>query len=326
MKQRMACSGTTARQEKIIDGRRLMSEELMKDPSYQEFVIWEFDVLPEDFVEQPIKLYNRKYSSANGFTTQYETLWDKAIPIGTVLYDKKRNEYQLCTESFDKDEILNNGKLTRCNGWLKWQDKEGKVYEYPIFDINSTQYNSGVESSKIMVLGSTQHMLSITADENTISLRHDMRFFLDRNKIEPTVFKLTQNDTTAMNYDKGILHLTVTEDQYNPDTDNIDEWLCDYVKSSVKSDIEIEYMGNPNVRIGGSYKIFTAVSLSPVTWDIIAKNDIKNQLTIVTVPTENKCKIKCNLEESLIGKSFTLQCTDGNGNSASVLVEIVGGV
>lgn len=326
MKQRMACSGTTARQEKIIDGRRLMSEEFMKDPSYQEFVIWEFGVLPEDFVEQPIKLYNRKYSSANGFTTQYETLWDKAIPIGTVLYDKKRNEYQLCTESFDKDEILNNGKLTRCNGWLKWQDKEGKVYEYPIFDINSTQYNSGVESSKIMVLGSTQHMLSITADENTISLRHDMRFFLDRNKVEPTVFKLTQNDTTAMNYDKGILHLTVTEDQYNPDTDNIEEWLCDYVKPSVKSDIEIEYMGNPNVRIGGSYKIFTAVSLNPVTWDIIAKNDIKNQLTIATVPAENKCKIKCNLEESLIGKSFTLQCTDSNGNIASVLIEIVGGV
>ena len=326
MKQRMACSGTTARQEKIIDGRRLMSEELMKDPSYQEFVIWEFGVLPEDFVEQPIKLYNRKYSSANGFTTQYETLWNKAIPVGTVLYDKKRNEYQLCTESFDKDEILNNGKLTRCNGWLKWQNKEGKVYEYPIFDINSTQYNSGVESSKIMVLGSTQHMLSITADENTISLRHDIRFFLDRNKVEPTVFKLTQNDTTAMNYDKGILHLTVTEDQYNPDTDNIDEWLCDYVKPYVKSDIEIEYMGNPNVRIGGSYKIFTAVSLNPVTWEIIAKNDIKNQLTIVTVPTENKCKIKCNLEESLIGKSFTLQCTDSNGNIASVLVEIVGGV
>lgn len=326
MKQRMACSGTTARQEKIIDGRRLMSEELMKDPSYQEFMIWEFGVLPEDFVEQPIKLYNRKYSSANGFTTQYETLWDKAIPIGTVLYDKKRNEYQLCTESFDKDEILNNGKLTRCNGWLKWQNKEGKVYEYPIFDINSTQYNSGVESSKIMVLGSTQHMLSITADENTISLRHDMRFFLDRNKVEPTVFKLTQNDTTALNYDKGILHLTVTEDQYNPDTDNIDEWLCDYVKPSVKSDIEIEYMGNLNVRIGGSYKIFTAVSLNPVTWDIIAENDIKNQLTIATVPTENKCKIKCNLEESLIGKSFTLQCTDSNGNIASVLIEIVGGV
>lgn len=326
MKQRMACSGTTARQEKIIDARRLMSEELMKDPSYQEFVIWEFGVLPEDFVEQPIKLYNRRYSSASGFTTQYETLWDKAIPVGTVLYDKKRNEYQLCTESFDKDEILNNGKLTRCNGWLKWQNKEGKVYEYPIFDINSTQYNSGVESSKIMVLGSTQHMLSITADENTISLRHDMRFFLDRNKVEPTVFKLTQNDTTAMNYDKGILHLTVTEDQYNPDTDNIDEWLCDYVKPPVQSDIEIEYMGNPNVRIGGSYKIFTAVSLTPVTWDIIAKNDIKNQLIITTIPAENKCKIKCNLEESLIGKSFTLQCTDSNGNIASVLVEIVGGV
>lgn len=322
----MACSGTTARQEKIIDGRRLMSEELMKDPSYQEFVIWEFGVLPEDFVEQPIKLYNRKYSSANGFTTQYETLWDKAIPIGTVLYDKKRNEYQLCTESFDKDEILNNGKLTRCNGWLKWQDKEGKVYEYPIFDINSTQYNSGVESSKIMVLGSTQHMLSITADENTISLRHDMRFFVDRNKVAPTVFKLTQNDTTAMNYDKGILHLTVTEDQYNPDTDNIEEWICDYRKPSDNSDIKITYAGNPSIRIGGSAKTFTAISVGNVSWDIIANDDIKKYLSIDIIPAEKKCKIKCSLKESIIGESFVLQCSDDNGNISKETISIVGGV
>ena len=200
------------------------------------------------------------------------------------------------------------------------------MYEYPIFDINSTQYNSGVESSKIMVLGSTQHMLSITADENTISLRHDMRFFLDRNKVEPTVFKLTQNDTTAMNYDKGILHLTVTEDQYNPDTDNIDEWLCDYVKPSVKSDIEITYVGNPSIRVGGTYKTFTANTNDTVTWDVVATNDLKNSLTITPVVGENKCKIKCKQDNILIGQSFKLKCIDSNGNVGELLIDVVGGV
>ena len=326
MKQRMALSGETVRAEKINDGRRLMSEQLMTDPSYQEFDIWEFGVVPDDFVKHPLKLYDRKYSSANGFTVKFETLWDKFIPIGTVLYDTNEKLYYICTESFDKNSILNNGKLTRCNNFLKWQNETGEIYEYPVFDVNSTQYNSGVDGNKIMTLGSTQHMLSITADDNTISLRHDKRFFIDRNKVEPTVFKLTQNDTTALNYDKGVVHLTVTEDQYNPDTDNIEEWLCDYIKPVSPNNIEITYVGNSNIRVGGSYKTFTANTLSPVVWDIVATPDVQSCITLTLVTGENKCKIKCSQNENAIGKSFVLKCDDGAGNIGKITVNIVGGV
>ena len=192
MLSRMKLDGNSIRQSKINDAKILMENQLETDPSYNEyFVIWEHDVNAEDFVEQPIKLYNRKYSSANGYTVQFETLIDKIIPIGTVLYDTDEQIYYLCTESFNKDKILNNGKLTRCNNFLKWQDDSGKIFEYPVFDINSTQYNSGVQGDKVMTLGSTQHMLTITADENTIALDHDKRFFNDRNTKSPTVFKLT---------------------------------------------------------------------------------------------------------------------------------------
>ena len=326
MKQRMTLSGETVRAEKINDGRRLMSEQLMTDLSYQEFDIWEFGIASDNFVKQPLKLYDRKYSSANGFTAKFETLWNKFIPIGTTLYDSKYDEYYICVESFDKDEILNNGKIVRCNGWLKWQDENANVYEYPIFDINSTQYNSGVDGNKIMTLGSTQHMLSITADDNTISLRHDKRFFIDRNKEDPTVFKLTQNDTTALNYDKGVIHLTVTEDQYNPDTDNIEEWLCDYIKPVSPNNIEITYTGNPSIRVGGSYKTFTANTLSPVVWDIVATPDVQSCITLTPVTGENKCKIKCSQNENAIGKSFVLKCDDGAGNIGEITVNIVGGV
>lgn len=326
MKQRMVLSGETVRAEKINDGRRLMSEQLMTDPSYQEFDIWEFGISHDDFVKQPLKLYDRKYSSANGFTVKFETLWDKFIPIGTVLYDINEKLYYICTESFDKNSILNNGKLTRCNNFLKWQNETGKIYEYPAFDVNSTQYNSGVDGNKIMTLGSTQHMLSITADDNTISLRHDKRFFIDRNKVEPTVFKLTQNDTTALNYDKGIVRLTVTEDQYNPDTDNIEEWLCDYNKPVPPNNIEITYTGSPSIRVGGSYKTFTANTLSPVVWDIVATSDVQSCIALTPVAGENKCKIKCSQNENAIGKNFVLKCDDGMGNTGKITVDIVGGV
>lgn len=325
MQSRMKLDGSSIRQSKINNAKRLMENQLETDPSYNEyFVVWEYGVDIDNFVEQPIKLYNRKYSSANGYTVQFETLIDRTIPIGTVLYDTDEQIYYLCTESFNKDKILNNGKLTRCNNFLKWQDDSGKVFEYPVFDINSTQYNSGVQSDKVMTLGSTQHMLTIVADENTIALEHDKRFFSDRNIKHPTVFKLTQNDTTALNYDKGLLHLTITEDEYNPDTDSIENWLCDYFKPKVSQPIEITYTGDPIIRVGGSAKTFTANTTETVTWELITVAE-QNKYITMTV-TDNKCKIKCSNNELLIGSSIKLKCTDTSGNIGELLIDIVGGV
>lgn len=323
MQSRMKLDGSSIRQSKINNAKRLMENQLETDPSYNEyFVVWEYGVDTDNFVEQPIKLYNRKYSSANGYTVQFETLIDRTIPIGTVLYDTDEQIYYLCTESFNKDKILNNGKLTRCNDFLKWQDDSGKVFEYPVFDINSTQYNSGVQGDKVMTLGSTQHMLTITADENTIVLEHDKRFFNDRNTKSPTVFKLTQNDTTALNYDKGLLHLTITEDEYNPNTDSIENWLCDYIKPNSPTPIEITYIGNPIIRVGGSAKTFTANTTETVTWSI--DNDFDGNISLIL--NGNVCKIKCVFNEDIVNQTFTLSCTDKNKNIGMVEITITGGV
>ena len=323
MLSRMKLNGNSIRQSKINDAKILMENQLETDPSYNEyFVIWEHDVDADYFVEQPIKLYNRKYSSANGYTVQFETLIGKTIPIGTVLYDTDEQIYYLCTESFNKDKILNNGKLTRCNNFLKWQDDGGKIFEYPVFDINSTQYNSGVQGDKVMTLGSTQHMLTITADENTIALDHDKRFFNDRNTKSPTVFKLTQNDTTALNYDKGLLHITITEDEYDPKTDSIENWLCDYIKPNSLTPIEIIYTGKPVIRIGGSAKTFTANTAEDVAWAI----DDNFNGTVSVVSNGNTCKVKCAFNEDIVNQTFTLSCTDESGNIGTVEITITGGV
>lgn len=323
MLSRMKLDGNSIRQSKINDAKILMENQLETDPSYNEyFVIWEHDVDADYFVEQPIKLYNRKYSSANGYTVQFETLIGKTIPIGTVLYDTDEQIYYLCTESFNKDKILNNGKLTRCNNFLKWQDSSGKIFEYPVFDINSTQYNSGVQGDKVMTLGSTQHMLTITADENTIALDHDKRFFNDRNTKSPTVFKLTQNDTTALNYDKGLLHITITEDEYDPKTDSIENWLCDYIKPNSPTPIEIIYTGKPVIRIGGSAKTFTANTAEDVAWAI----DDNFNGTVSVVSNGNTCKVKCAFNEDIVNQTFTLSCTDESGNIGTVEIAITGGV
>lgn len=271
-----------------------------------------------------LNINKQSRSDVAGYQKDFTSLITAPVKHGDTFYDEDNKVYWICTEVMCKSNLYYDGKLTRCNNFLKWQDDSGKIFEYPVFDINSTQYNSGVQSDKIMTLGSTQHMLTITADENTIALEHDKRFFSDRNIKRPTVFKLTQNDTTALNYDKGLLHLTIMEDEYDPDTDSIENWLCDYFKPKVSQSIEITYAGDPIIRVGGSAKTFTANTTETVTWELITVAE-QNKYITMTV-TDNKCKIKCSNNELLIGSSIKLKCTDTSGNIGELLIDIVGGV
>lgn len=316
MKMLIDNKGGNIRQSKINDGKLLMNNQLMTDPSYNpNMVFWQFGVDVGDLESVPIKTFNEKYSAANGINLQFDALIDSPIVVGDLLYDKRRNLYWICIESFDRDEILCAGKLVRCNYIMKWQDDDKNIFEYPVFEINSTQYNSGEFGDKTMTLGSSQHLLTVVADENTIALNHGHRFFWDRNTVDPTVFKLTQNDTTAVNYDRGIVKLTVTEDQYNPKTDSIENWLCDYFKIST---VTITYSGNPTIRVGGT-KTLNVDTTETVTWSV------ESNVGATITPDGNSVKVKCPNDMSFVDKTITVKATVGSDVGECVLT-ITGGL
>lgn len=316
MKMLIDNKGGNTRQSKINDGKLLMNNQLMTDPSYNpNMVFWQFGVDVDDLESVPIKTFNEKYSAANGINLQFDALIDFPIVVGDLLYDKRRNLYWICIESFDRDEILCAGKLVRCNYIMKWQDDDKNIFEYPVFEINSTQYNSGEFGDKTMTLGSSQHLITAIADENTIALNHGHRFFWDRNTVDPTVFKLTQNDTTAMNYDKGLIKITVTEDQYNPKTDSIENWLCDYFKVST---VTITYSGNPTIRVGGT-KTLNVDTTEAVTWSV--ESDVGATIT----PNGNSVKVKCPNDMSFVDKTIIVKAIVGSDIGECVLM-ITGGV
>ena len=273
-----------------------------------------------------LNINKQSKSDVSGYQKDFTSLITAPIQHGDTFYNEKEETYWICTEVMCKSGLYYDGKLTRCNNMLKWQDDNGKVFEYPVFDVNSTQYNSGVRSDKTIMLGSTQHMLTIIADENTITLEHDKRFFFDRNTKSPTVFKLTQNDTTALNYDRGLLHLTVTEDQYNPDTDRIDLMLCDYVEpetSEPSTLIEITYMGNPTVRIGGS-KTFR-VKETAVTFTMSIADMFKDMVSFKQVD-DFSCKISVKNNEMAVGANLKIIAISKNVDKGELFINIVGGV
>ena len=254
-------------------------------------------------------------SEVSGYQKEFTSLITAPVQHGDTFYNDDEGLYWICTEVMCKSGLYYDGKLTRCNNILKWQDENKHIFEYPVFDINSTQYNSGEFGDKTMTLGSSQHLLTIVADENTIALNHGHRFFWDRNTVDPTVFKLTQNDTTAVNYDRGIVKLTVTEDQYNPKTDSIENWLCDYFKVST---VTITYSGNPTIRVGGT-KTLNVDTTETVTWSV--ESDVGATIT----PNGNSVKVKCPNDMSFVDKTITVKATVGSDVGECILT-ITGGL
>lgn len=230
--KRMSLNGGSLRNEYIYNTRELLKETFADDPSFITGVYFWRLGLKEYQHETPIgiRLYDRKFSAANGVTMKFQTPYDTPVVVGDVVYDVNKDEYLICTEAFDIDNIHHEGKFTLCNWILKWQKKDGTILEYPCHDMNSTQYNSGEQSNRNFVIGSSQHMITLPCDENTVELSSPQRFYLDKATVNPTSFIVTQNDTTSYNYGKkGLVKVTVYESPNNSATDDPILGICDYI-------------------------------------------------------------------------------------------------
>ena len=327
--KRMSLSGGSLRENSIFNTRELLKETFADDPSFTFGVyLWKLG-LKEYCNESPIgiRLYGRTYSAANGVTVKFQTPYDTPIVVGDIIYDSKQNEYLICTEAFDIDSIHYKGKFTLCNWILKWQKKDGTILEYPCYDMNSTQYNSGEQSNTHFTIGSSQHMITLPSDENTIALNSPQRFYLDKNTENPTSFIVTQNDTTSHNYGrKGLVKLTVYEYPNNTDTDRPDLGICDYIDVDKEEDIcccraakaVIEY-NTAIIKSGGDSQNFIGkfydengneVEGIVPHWTIVC--DFSSKLNI----EEFDNYLSIGIDDDLyIDEEFKLICSDGNNES-----------
>jgi len=336
--KKMQLSGNSIRSEQIINSRKLLEETFSDDASLALGIyFWELGIKSYD--NKPtikIRFYNRAFSNANGVTVKFQTLIDTPIEVGDVIYNSKTNEYLICTESFNIDDIHWQGKFTLCNWILKWQKKTGEILEYPCHDINSTQYNSGEQSSNQLTIGSSQHMITLPCDENTVALGNPQRFFLDKNKENPTSFIVTQNDTTSYNYgNKGLVRITLYEHALSLETDRPDLGICDYIdinsdknkdnnienKLTLKSVISYETNviksgGDSQVFIGKFYddKGNEITDIIP-KWNIVC--DFKNYLEI----GESNNQISIGIDnDDFIDEEFKLVLSDKNNQYSSDLI------
>ena len=173
------------------------------------------------------------------------------------------------------------------------------------------------------------------ANSDTISLASPQRFYVSRDNSIPYV--ITQNDTTASNYGKGICNITVTQDVRREDRDRPDLGICDYIDPSSPlpptpsepnetTDLRCVISGNTNLK-NGYYRKFTASFMdtdeNAVDWQSVDYQwNIKSDFDVKQTITDNKITISVN-DENLIGGSFLVQIVVGESVLSEVKVNIV---
>lgn len=311
---RTTLDGRNSREAKINDARHILALEFTNDPSYCDSMYrWIPGVNSHIGDRIDIRLFGRKYSSANGYTTQFEVQVDDKPDIGDYYFEQELNQYWICTELHNVNHIHVSGKLTMCNWFLKWQNDKGEVLEYPCNDINSTQYNSGEAGDKTMTLGSAQHMATVQATPDTIDIRSPLRFFVSRDYSIP--FKVTQNDTVANNYGNGLCKITLTQDQLNLSVDRPDLGLCDYKEPAPlppepdeTTDLSAVISGKSNLINGFSrtYLVEFKDSNGDIKQDVDFTWNVESDFDVQQKVNGNEIELSVD-DKSLIGSSFILQ-------------------
>lgn len=340
MKERIKQSGTTLYDEQIKDAQDILAYGFQDDVSYAKHIyFWIGGAEPQKGEHLDIKLYDRKYSSANGRTQKFLTKHTDKVDIGDYIYDEKEDTYWICTESYNINDVHYEGKLTECNWYLRWQRADGTIVEYPAQDLNSTQYNSGESGNSTITLGSAQHMETVQANEDTLALASPQRFYVSRNHTIP--FVVTQNDSTALNYGtKGICRITVTQD-VNRDVDRPDLGICDYREiddttdptppttdpenPDKTTDLSISISGNKNLKVGFS-RTYTATIADAdgnvVEWDNTYSWNVDADFEAGQETDGNKIELLVE-DEELIDFSFLLQVIKDNEVVAEIEITVV---
>lgn len=326
-------------------------QEMLREKKMQVHSLYELAMDREDdtllngnnFVKSP-RIFDRKFVDTVHHKITVETIHeDDWIECGDYLeYD---GMVWLCLNSYSFHKLYCRATFMSCDWQIYWINDKGEIKNQYVIDQNSTQYNSGEFGNSTMTLGTSQHMLKMQCNEETVMFDSPQRFAIDRNIKKPTCYKVTQNDTSSYNYGKGLCCVTVSETQFNPDTDkhitlpnNQKVWICDYIPVSTlpstplppsspsdETTISFTISGNKNLKLGIPRTYTTTItdendnviewSNALYHWNVISDFEIKETLN------ENKIELLVSDEDSL-GYSFLLQILKLDDNSVMSELEI----
>lgn len=338
MKKRIKHSGSTAREEMIIDGQNLLKEELEHDSSYSPTMYFWNSVLGCDDRPAKVRIYNRKYSSLNGNYQHFLTTYDNPVKIGEYLHDTKDDTYWLIYNSFNVNDVHYEGKMIQCNYLLKWQLSNGEIINRWANIVSASKYDVGETGNSTLILSSNNYTILIGFCEEGFELE-GKRVFIDMKPVDPIkVFKITRSDDVLYNSGNmgSLLSFIADKTEFNPNKDNQELRICDYIDPSSPlpptphppdetTDLRCVISGNTNLksRYHRTYTVtFTDKEDNDVDWEEVNYHwNIVSNYEVKQVFSENKITVSVN-DEDQIGSSFLIQVIIDNIIVSEIKVNI----
>lgn len=248
---------------------------------------------------------------------------NETFNVGSVVYWNQ--SHWLITQKDNDDDIITRGVMELCNREICWQDTDDKQIYKLWATIKKPYYNNLKDSSKITV-SNREFKIQMPYTEESSKINIGKRFMLEKINNEPKTYQVTSVDSITDRYDRngeitGFININMQQDLYNPQVDNAELMICDYIQPDTEKVVEavgeatIEYKGKPIVKVGGSTKWFTGLGNGQWSIDCDFEPIIQYQ--------DNRIGIKIPEDYQLVGKIINLVYQIDENNKAMLEVEVV---
>lgn len=237
----------------------------------------------------------------------------------------------------EDDNELKKLQILKCNWTFGWV-VDGKIYRHlGVLRHGSSTREADENTYTTVVNGNGVMWMATNADTQTI--RPGQRLLIsDEGRMPPLCYSV---DTITDTMPIGVTKFVISQDTFDTAHDSADLMLANYYDSNVEpeeSDHESEILGTaaityngtkPTVKVGGSYKVFTASfsdeNATVDKWLISDKNgDIATDINNYTIEYADKqIKLKVALNYELIGTVLIVQVIGTDGSTAEISVEVV---
>ena len=238
----------------------------------------------------------------------------------------------------EDDNELKKSYIMKCNWVFKWV-VDGKIYSHLGVLRNGSSTREADENSYTTMVNGNGVMWTAT-NFDTQTLRHGQRLLIsDEGRIPPLCYSIGDIiDTRPI----GLTKFVLSQGTYDAVHDNAELMLADYYISNVEpeyndhdvdviSTATISYNGTqPTVKVGGSYKVFTASfsdeNVAVDKWFVSDENgDISADTSNYTIEyLDRQMKLKVAPNYDLISKVLIVQVIGSDGSTAEVRVEVMG--
>ena len=296
---------------------------------------------------QPKELMIIKDTDNNTFKKKIKSVHDEPFSLGD--YVEWNDQIWLITLVDVDDKTWNRGYMYLCTVPIRWQNAEGEIVERWAYSEDFTKYSSGISSNNTTTVGDNQYGLTLPIDEETKTLKRDMRFPIDFDDAEePEIYKLTNRKVMLNNnshFDRGgTMIATMSFNELNKSTDKRvampdgrEVWICNYTepttppeeddKTTISSGtITGTISGNKSLKVGFA-RTYTANLVdeegNTIEWSDEFKWNVVGDIEVGL--TENGDQIELLVDdEDLVDSTFFLQILNGNSVITQIEITVVG--